>query len=85
METHLKNAIAERINGIIKHEYLYHHKIKNIKQATYLLKKSVDLYNQERPHLSIGMLTPNKVHFNNIKTEKLWKNYYKKNPTIVKQ
>jgi hypothetical protein len=30
--------------------------------------------------MSIGNLTPNQVHQNNIKAEKLWKNYYVKSP-----
>lgn len=33
--------------------------------------------------MSIGNLTPNQVHQNNLKTEKLWKNYYVKSPIIV--
>ncbi len=45
----------------------------------------VKLYNNQRPHMSIGNLTPNQVYQNNIKTEKLWKNYYTKSPTIVNQ
>lgn len=72
----LENAIAERVNGIIKDEYLLEYQIKNFQQATEKLASAVQLYNQERPHMSIGNLTPNYVHQNNIKTEKLWKNYY---------
>ena len=79
----LENAIAERVNGIIKEEYLNDYQIDNIKQAKELLKTVVELYNNERPHMSIGNLTPNQVHQNNIKTEKLWKNYYVKSPIIV--
>jgi len=81
----LENAIAERVNGIIKEEYLNDYQIDNIKQAKELLKAVVELYNNERPHISIGNLTPNQVHQNNIKTEKLWKNYYIKSPIIVNQ
>ena len=46
------------------------YQIDNIKQAKELLKTVVELYNNERPHMSIGNLTPNQVHQNNIKTEK---------------
>ena len=74
----LENAVAERINGILKDEYLLDASVKNFKEATQILKKSVDLYNDERPHMSIGNLTPNKVHQDEIKTERLWKKYYKK-------
>lgn len=81
----LENAIAERINGIIKEEYLDTYEVENIEQAKQLLKNVVTLYNNERPHMSIGNLTPNQIHQpnNHVIPEKLWKNYYHKNPTIV--
>lgn len=72
----LENAIAERINGIIKEEYLYDYQVNSIKDAQELLSQVVRLYNSDRPHMSIGNLTPNQIHQNPIKTEKLWKNYY---------
>ena len=52
-----------------------------------LLKAVVDLYNNERPHMSIGNLTPNKIHYstNQIKIEKLWKNYYQKKRILVNE
>lgn len=83
----LENAVAERINGIIKDEYLETYNIENIKDAKKLLKAVVDLYNNERPHMSIGNLTPNIIHQPNstIKPEKLWKNYYRKQTTFVNQ
>jgi transposase InsO family protein len=81
----LENAIAERVNGIIKEEYLNDYQINNIEEAKELLDAIVKMYNNERPHMSIGNLTPNQVHENNIKTEKLWKNYYQKSPIIVNQ
>jgi putative transposase len=79
----LENAIAERVNGILKNEYLKHYQTGNIKEAKAQLEIAVGLYNDQRPHLSIGMLTPKIVHENNLKTEKLWKNYYDKNRKIV--
>lgn len=79
----LENAIAERINGIIKEEYLNDYTVETIEQAKELLSAVVKLYNNERPHQSIGFLTPNQVHEKNIKTQKLWKNYYQKNTIIV--
>lgn len=81
----LENAIAERVNGIIKEEYLNDYQVDNIKEAKELLHAVIQLYNNERPHMSIGNLTPNQVHQNNIKTEKLWKNYYVKSSIIVNQ
>lgn len=79
----LENAVAERINGILKEEYLKHYAIDTTEQAKAYLKKAVKLYNEERPHLSIGLLTPEIVHSKNLATEKLWKNYYDNKRTIV--
>ena len=75
----LENAIAERVNGIIKEEYLQDYKVKNINEAKQALSFTVKLYNEERPHNSINNHVPNLVHENkDIKTKRLWKNYYKK-------
>lgn len=79
----LENAVAERINGILKGEYLKHYQTSTIQQAKEQLSKAVKLYNEERPHFSIGLLTPELVHSKNLTTEKLWKNYYQRNRTIV--
>jgi transposase InsO family protein len=81
----LENAIAERTNGIIKEEYLQFYSINNIEEARKMLAFAVKLYNEERPHNSIGNLVPSYVHANKIETKKLWKNYYKKNATLVNQ
>ena len=79
----LENAVAERINGILKGEYLKHYQTSSIEQAKEQLHRAVKLYNQDRPHFSIGLLTPELVHSKNLITEKLWKNYYQRNRTIV--
>jgi transposase InsO family protein len=84
----LENAIAERVNGIIKDEYLFDYQCANIKDARKKLSLAVLLYNTERPHSSIGNLTPEMVHDNYSQIEKkqikkLWKNYYKKSPIFV--
>jgi putative transposase len=75
----LENATAERVNGIIKEEYLQDYKVRNIKEAKKVLTFVVNLYNEERPHNSISNNVPNAVHDNKeIKVKRLWKNYYKK-------
>lgn len=72
-----ENALAERVNGIIKNEYLHNYQMYNIEEATELLKTVIKLYNEDRPHLSIGNFTPNEVHNNeNLAFKKLWKSYY---------
>ncbi|SDD61876.1 Integrase core domain-containing protein, partial [Dyadobacter soli] len=80
----LENAIAERVNGIIKDEYLDTYRLKN-QDVREFLRTAVDLYNNERPHMSIGNLTPNQVHQQPLKTTKLWKSYYSKKTAPVNQ
>ena len=81
----LENAIAERLNGIIKDEYLNDSAVKSIDDARIMLSRSVHLYNEDRPHMSIGNQYPSQVHKQSLKTERLWKNYYKKKHIIVNQ
>ena len=81
----LENAIAERVNGIIKEEYLQDYKARNMVEARLILDFVIDLYNSDRQHNSLGNLVPDFVHRTKVKTERLWKNYYKKRPTIVNQ
>lgn len=56
--TVLENAHAERLNGIIKNEYLQHFAITSFETLQVALKKAVRLYNEERPHDSLGGLSP---------------------------
>jgi transposase InsO family protein len=79
----LENAIAERVNGIIKEEFLNHYSLKNQSEVMELLSQSVNTYNTQRPHMSCNMLTPEDVHQNNLPVERTWKTYYKQKPTFV--
>lgn len=81
----LENAVAERVNGILKQEYLECYQVESLDQAKELLDQVVELYNQQRPHMSIGNRMPAQLHEHNQQTEKVWKNYYTKKRTIVKQ
>lgn len=56
-----QNALAERVNGILKMEYLLV-KPEDILQARKIVKESVELYNTQRPHLSLKYKTPDEVH-----------------------
>lgn len=56
-----QNALAERINGILKGEFLIN-KCNNGKELNQLIKESINTYNNKRPHLSLNMKTPNFVH-----------------------
>jgi putative transposase len=79
----LENAVAERVNGIIKEEYLDCYQVETLKEAASLLKQVVELYNKERPHMSISNLSPEQIHRTDQHTERLWKNYYTKKPILV--
>ena len=78
----LENPIAERVNGILKSEYLIDEEVSSIKQARIVLDRAIELYNTERPHMSISNYAPQQVHENatKIEPERLWKNYYKVRP-----
>jgi putative transposase len=56
-----QNAMAERINGILKQEFLIN-KCNNGKELKQLVKESINTYNNKRPHLSLNMKTPNFIH-----------------------
>ncbi len=56
-----QNAMAERVNGILKNEFLLTRPV-DLLQARRLVAESVQIYNQERPHLSLKMQTPDAVH-----------------------
>lgn len=81
----LENAIAERVNGIIKGEYLFDYEIKSLPKAKQVLKSVVRLYNEDRPHSSISNATPSQVHNNStdMEVKRLWKNYYPTHPACA--
>ncbi len=73
-----ENAIAERVNGILKTEWLYDMNLKNCADAKSVVHEIIDIYNTARPHLSIGMLTPDQAHQKTGILKKLWKTYKRK-------
>jgi transposase InsO family protein len=72
----LENAIAERVNGILKEELLQQ-KYADFETAKKHVAKSIVIYNTLRPHSSCNMLTPQIAHMQTGKLKKHWKNYYK--------
>ncbi|WP_027858776.1 IS3 family transposase, partial [Marinobacterium jannaschii] len=56
-----QNGLAERVNGILKQEFLLY-RCKTFKELKALVAESVELYNRMRPHLSLGMQTPDEAH-----------------------
>jgi putative transposase len=56
-----QNALAERVNGILKTEFLLH-RPKDLAQAKRMVEESIEIYNRKRPHLSLKYKTPDAVH-----------------------
>lgn len=56
-----QNALAERVNGILKQEFLLY-RCKTFAELKVLVRDSISIYNRHRPHLSLGMQTPDYVH-----------------------
>lgn len=56
-----QNALAERINGILKDEFLVD-TYKDQQQARKVIEQSIKIYNSKRPHLSLDYKTPDYVH-----------------------
>jgi transposase InsO family protein len=56
-----QNALAERVNGILKGEFLLH-KPANLNEAKKMVDQAVQIYNQKRLHLSLKYRTPDAVH-----------------------
>ncbi|WBA43955.1 integrase core domain-containing protein [Hymenobacter canadensis] len=61
-----QNVLAERVNGILKDEFLFVLP-DDLAQARLLVDQAVNLYNQQRPHLALNYLTPNKAHQTGIR------------------
>lgn len=72
-----ENAIAERVNGILKDE-LFEKIYANYGQAVKGISVAISIYNHQRPHSSIDYLTPIEAHFRSGELKRRWKNYYSK-------
>lgn len=57
-----ENAVAERINGILKQEFGIDKDDLDTKLRRRLVNESIDIYNEIRPHFSNHYLTPNEMH-----------------------
>ena len=60
-----ENAVAERVNGILKDEFFLDQIFFNIEHAKKATKNAIDIYNNKRIHLSLQCKTPNSVYKNN--------------------
>lgn len=70
-----ENAIAERINGILKQEFSISDPKIPRSEIENVVKQSIYIYNNERPHWSCHLLTPNQAHINGKFKLKKWSKF----------
>lgn len=76
-----ENAVAERINRVLKEEFLLEQYDVDLKTMKKIIKETVSVYNNERPHISCYMKTPQQMHQQRIIKMKTYKkeNSYQEN------
>ncbi|WPU94365.1 IS3 family transposase [Mucilaginibacter sabulilitoris] len=81
-----ENALAERMNGIIKEEFNLYSSSLNFEQTRQKIEKSIKTYNEVRPHGSCDYLTPSQAHTQQHALKRRWKSYQRKwqkeNPVV---
>ena len=70
-----ENAIAERVNGILKTELISRY-YDNIDNASIHIARCITIYNYKRRHSSLNWQLPNDVHQQQGPQIRRWKNYY---------
>ena len=70
-----ENALAERMNGIIKTAFNLYNSLLGFEQTGKLISKSINAYNNLRPHASCDYMTPEETHLTSGQLNKRWKNY----------
>ncbi len=70
-----ENAIAERVNGILKKEFLNQYSFQTIEQVRQAVQEAVTFYNTKRPHRSLDMLTPEQAYGKTGVIKKRWRSY----------
>jgi len=73
-----ENAIAERVNGILKSEWIHGERYSDFNKANTRIAEIISIYNSTRPHMSCNLLTPDEAHLQSGKLKKHWKSYYNK-------
>ncbi len=69
------NAQAERINNTMKNELLKDKRFESISEVIAAVAVAIDFYNNRRPHMSIGMMTPAKAAEMKGDRKMIWKSY----------
>jgi putative transposase len=73
-----ENALAERINGILKTEFNLYNSQAGFEQTARQISKSINAYNSLRPHASCDYMTPDQAHLQSGQINKRWNNYNKR-------
>jgi transposase InsO family protein len=68
-----ENAIAERVNGILKAEFDLYGAQTGMRETTGKIRDNIRIYNQVRPHASCDYLTPEQAHLRQGELKKRWK------------
>jgi putative transposase len=84
----LENAIAERVNGILKTELISSY-YADIDKASQSIARAITIYNYKRKHSSLNYQIPHEVHSQEGPQIRRWKNYYyprkKQTETVEKE
>jgi putative transposase len=67
-----ENAVAERVNGILKYEYEIGGCFEGERDAKREINHAIWLYNTDRPHMSCNMLTPAQAHIKGTYELRYW-------------
>jgi putative transposase len=78
-----ENAIAERVNGILKTEFLLNRTFATFDEAAAAVDMAIDKYNHVRPHASCNYLTPAMAHEQSGLLKKRWKKKIYTNRPVV--
>ena len=80
-----ENAVAERVNGILKEEWFNREVISSLEKGRERTGEIIRIYNEMRPHMSNDYLTPQQAHQQNGTLRRRWKTYYKKKEELCGQ
>ena len=80
-----ENAVAERVNGILKEEWFNREVICSLEKGRERTGEIIRIYNEMRPHMSNDYLTPQQAHQQNGTLRRRWKTYYKKKEELCGQ
>lgn len=81
----LENAIAERVNDILKEEWLNDLRLKDLDECKNELTRIIAFYNNKRHHMNVDMQTPSLAHVSTMKFKSRWKKREKEPQAVEKK